>query len=69
MQVYWFATGQGRNLGILPLVHLNGEERWIPRDAAFIKPPNEAHSLELGRWNYTCNTCHTTDPRGGLANE
>jgi hypothetical protein len=69
MQVYWFATGQGRNLGILPVVHLNGEEQWIPRDAAFIKPPNAPHSLEMARWNYTCNTCHTTDPRAEFDNE
>lgn len=63
MQVYWFALGNQRTLAILPMVHLMGEERWIPRDAAFIKPPHGEHSLEPGRWNATCNTCHTTDPR------
>lgn len=63
MQVYWFAIGNQRTLAILPMVHLRGEDRWIPRDAAFIKPPHGEHSLEPGRWNETCNTCHTTDPR------
>ena len=69
MQVYWFSTGQGRTLGILPMVHLKGEERWIPRDAAFLQPPDKGHSLEMGRWNYTCNTCHTTDPRANFQKE
>ncbi len=70
MQVYWYATGQGRTLGQLPLVYLLDERRWIPRRSAFLKPAIDPHFLETGewndetgRWNKSCSRCHTTHPR------
>ena len=71
MQAYWFATGHGRELGLLPLVYLKVEERWIPRSAAFIESPDETHNLGLnfGRWGRSCSTCHTTDPRASFQKE
>jgi hypothetical protein len=60
MQVYWFASGEGRKLEQLPLVYLFEAQRWIPRDAAFLKPPVAGVRVETGRWNDTCISCHAT---------
>lgn len=60
MQVYWFATGQKRLLGMLPLIHLNESNEWIPRESAFLVPPHLPPSFELGRWNEACSSCHST---------
>ena len=68
-QAYWFSTGQGRELGMLPFIHLidheqYGEPRWILRRAAFLRPPArpgaEARPLKKGRWNQVCYMCHAT---------
>ncbi len=64
MQVYWFASGQGRMTGMLPLVHLNETEEWIPRDSAFLVLAHPTPSFETGRWNETCSSCHTTHRKG-----
>ena len=72
MQVYWYETGESRKLGQLPFAYLKDEQRWIPRRAAFLRPPHEARPDEGGRWNTSCIACHTThgrprmDPTGGL---
>ena len=60
MQVYWFASGEGRKLEQLPLVYLFEARRWIPREAAFLKPPVDHVRAESGRWNDTCISCHAT---------
>ncbi|MCH2170505.1 ammonia-forming cytochrome c nitrite reductase subunit c552 [Myxococcota bacterium] len=73
MQVYWFASGQSRILGMLPFVYLLGvegeEARWIPRPAIFLKPPVDEIDPELGLWNHGCIRCHVTDPRPGRVDE
>jgi len=61
VQVYWYATGEGRKLAILPIVWLVKEGRWLPRDASFLQPPEAGASNESGRWNETCVRCHTTN--------
>ncbi|MCC9603857.1 C cytochrome precursor [Stieleria sp. JC731] len=63
MQVYWFATGNRRLLGMFPLVHLNETGEWIPRQSAFLVPPGLSASFEMGRWNETCSGCHSTQPK------
>ena len=66
MQVYWYED-KGRVPGQLPFVWLIPEERWIPRNAAFLRPPGLTHRSEASRWNQTCVRCHTTHGRlGGL---
>ena len=60
MQVYWFATGEGRKLEQLPILYLFEARRWIPREAAFLMPPAEGVRIESGRWNDTCINCHAT---------
>ncbi len=66
MQVYWSPTGEGRELNLMPLVYLKQAERWIPRDAAFLLPPQKSSQSELGRWNQICIQCHTTDGRNHM---
>lgn len=60
MQVYWLSTGRGRELAVLPFVWLIREQRWIPRESAFLELPSAADVYEAGRWNRSCITCHTT---------
>ncbi len=65
MQIYWVARGPGRRLEAFPLVWLRGEERWIPRLAAFVTPPSD-EAARPSIWNDTCIGCHTTHPRPRL---
>ena len=64
MQVYWFATGRERLTGMLPLIHLNESNEWIPRDSAFLVQAHSTPSFETGRWNETCSACHSTHRKG-----
>jgi nitrate/TMAO reductase-like tetraheme cytochrome c subunit len=63
MQVYWYPSGDSRALGQVPLVFLHETNRWIPRDAAFLVPPDIPFDSETTRWNETCIACHTTHPQ------
>lgn len=70
MQVYWYATGKRRLLGLLPIVHLNEVDRWVPRTHLFVHAPHtieersaDGLGSELGRWNSTCVRCHATNGR------
>jgi hypothetical protein len=63
MQIYWFASGTTRILEQLPIIWLKPEQRWTPRNACFLMPPNAPVSTEPGRWNVTCVACHTTRGR------
>ena len=66
MQVYWYPTGESRTLAQLPFVFLRESQRWVPRNAAFLRPPERAATDERGRWNQTCIKCHTTGARPGI---
>ena len=68
-QVYWYSTGETRVLGQLPIVFLIPEQRWVPRESAFLRPPQETSSSETGRWNTGCNQCHATNSRPGFFDE
>ena len=59
-QAYWYRTGHSRVLGQLPAMFLIGEQRWIPRPAAFMRPPADGVFSETGRWNGVCINCHAT---------
>ena len=67
MQVYWFPTDNMRVLGMAPVVYLNEDQQWIPRDAAFLKAPKKKRTLELFRWSVVCIRCHTTGGVPGFA--
>ena len=67
MQVYWYSTGEMRELARLPFSYIIGEG-WIPYRATFMLPPEvlpEVRPVHLGkgRWNDTCINCHTTHGR------
>lgn len=70
MQVYWYETGRGRELGQLPFAYLHEDARWVPRQMLFLRPPERIRALEIGRWNSDCLHCHSTraepqlDPEG-----
>jgi hypothetical protein len=58
--VYWYATGQGRALNILPAAYLLEEQRWVPRSALVLHPPGQSLAMLNGHWNAICIVCHTT---------
>lgn len=62
MQLYWYASGFGRVVGLLPFAFLIDEQRWIPRLSAFLLAPSHDISPEFGNWNQTCQRCHATGP-------
>jgi predicted CXXCH cytochrome family protein len=62
-QLYWYATGAGRELNMLPFVFLREGRRWAPRDSVFLQPPDFA--TEKIVWNYQCLPCHSTDGQPG----
>ena len=62
-QIYWYATGHERALNVLPGVYLIADDRWAPRSAVVLHPPNQAVSTVNGHWNAVCIACHTTFPR------
>jgi len=67
MQIYWYEA-KARVNGQLPFVWLIEEARWIPRNAAFLRPPGLRHGSEEGRFNQVCIRCHTTHGRlGGMS--
>jgi hypothetical protein len=66
MQIYWFATGKGRTLGMVPVVYLRSEDRWVPRSAVFIDAHYPLGTLNIGRWNQACSLCHSTHPQENL---
>ena len=59
-QAYWYPSGFARELGLLPFVYLIEEQRWIPREATFLRPPSELPSQEMRQWNVVCIHCHAT---------
>ena len=67
MQVYWYSS-YSRVMGQLPIFYLRQEQMWVPRDAAFLRPVDDRHASETGRWNVKCMFCHTTHPMPRLVN-
>lgn len=59
-QVLWYATGNQRELGIVPMVWRVAEERWLPFPAVFLLPPEVREAPLPGTWNGNCNGCHAT---------
>lgn len=62
-QIYWYATGHGRALNVLPGVYLIADRKWVPRSAVVLHPPNQSVATVDGHWNAICLACHTTFPR------
>ena len=59
MQLYWAASGKGsRKHSIIPFVYLFHDQRWVPREDVFLRPPNAQRLVQV--WNEVCIRCHTT---------
>lgn len=58
-QTYWVESARyPGTLMTLPLVYLINDQRWIPREAAFMYPPSEQRLVTV--WNDHCIKCHST---------
>ncbi|MGE3313031.1 MAG: cytochrome c3 family protein, partial [Limisphaerales bacterium] len=65
-QTYWVASPRyDRLLQTLPLVYLIGDDRWIPREEAFMRGPNDTEPF-VTQWNHHCIRCHSTGGNPGL---
>ena len=62
-QIYWYATQHDRALNVLPGVYVIAEQRWVPRSAVVLHPPNQSVAMMNGHWNAVCIACHTTAPK------
>ena len=68
-QTYWVASPRyDRLLQTLPLVYLIQDQRWIPREAAFLKGPADEGRL-ITQWNHHCIRCHATGGNPGLQDD
>jgi predicted CXXCH cytochrome family protein len=73
MQVCWLTSDQdqGNLQKIFPFTWLIEDQRWVHRDAVFLRDPKLKHSQQL--WNQNCYRCHSTaaqprlDPASGQA--
>jgi predicted CXXCH cytochrome family protein len=60
-QTYWVQSARyPGTLMTLPLVFLIRDQRWIPREAAFMVPPGPRRMVTV--WNDHCIKCHSTGP-------
>lgn len=57
-QIYWFSSGRGRELYLLPFTWLVTEQRWVPYEATLLWKPDPFQTTE--EWNKTCVPCHAT---------
>jgi len=67
-QTYWVESTlpfRERLMQTLPLIYLKEDKRWIPREAAFMVPPEDNARFQT-QWNHHCIKCHSTGPVPGL---
>ena len=59
MQLYWVGSGSGqRKQSIVPFVYLLDDQRWVPREDVFMRPPNAPRLVQ--NWSESCIKCHST---------
>lgn len=63
LQVLWYSTGDGRQLGPVPMCFKIEEGIWIPLTSVFVLPPEFRDPPDPGAWNTSCTMCHSTDAR------
>jgi predicted CXXCH cytochrome family protein len=56
-QVYWVAGSVGRRLWAVPWTWLTRDQRWVPRDDTFLRPPDAPWVPQM--WNGACINCHS----------
>ena len=54
----------GNLLQTLPLVYLPKDDKWIPREDAFMRAPSSKRMIS--QWNHHCIKCHSTNGNPGL---
>lgn len=64
MQVFWVPNGMGNCQIGFPFTWLIPEQRWVPRNSTFLRPPDADHKSET--WNIVCSRCHATGPEPHL---
>ena len=65
-QTYWVESPRMETLlQTLPLVYLIKDKRWIPREAAFMRGPEDRERM-VTQWNHHCIRCHSTGWNPGL---
>jgi predicted CXXCH cytochrome family protein len=65
-QTYWVTSPRYPGLlQTLPLVFLPETRQWIPRDAAFLRAPDDKDRM-VTQWNHHCIRCHSTGGNPGL---
>jgi hypothetical protein len=75
-QAYWLSDPNDEELSLLPFMYLKGEQRWIPRQSAYIRKDSMADNAEMtafmsdkGRWPLVCIRCHTTHGQSSPVDE
>jgi hypothetical protein len=64
-QSYWIPSRAGNRLVNFHWAWINETEEWIPREAAFLRPPDSPRLHQI--WNNQCIYCHSTDGVEGYA--
>lgn len=63
-QSYWIPSQRGNTLVNFHWAWMHETEEWIPREAAFLRPPDSRRLHQV--WNNSCIHCHSTDGDEGL---
>jgi hypothetical protein len=65
-QAYWVPGRRGNEIWQLPLVYHFESQRFLPRPAVFLEPPDDPPVM--ARWNSSCVQCHSVagQPRHDL---
>lgn len=58
---FWIEGGTDAELRQLPFVYLLDDKRFLPREDAFLQPPDALP--HVARWNSNCIQCHTVGGR------
>ncbi len=61
MQDVWVETDQGNQVELVQCVFLFDEQRWVPREKVFLRPPR-APGGRRDTWSRACSRCHSTAP-------
>ena len=56
-QTWWVAGNQPRTLYNIPFMYLVDDQRIVPREDVFLRPPNAGRSFDV--WNNNCIECHS----------
>jgi predicted CXXCH cytochrome family protein len=68
-QAYWLPGARGNELWQLPFVYQFESQRFLPRRAVFLEPPDDP--AYWARWNSSCIQCHSVagEPQHDLASD